>query len=58
MAPIPRLTPMLQQSVDPSRAAGIIPWWRSLVAEARAHGKTVGSPETRGDLSAVSWSVD
>ncbi len=60
-APVRRidlLTPVLGQPVEPSRIDGISPWWRSVVAEERAAGKTVAAPETSDDLSAVSWPVD
>jgi L-ascorbate metabolism protein UlaG (beta-lactamase superfamily) len=52
------VTPRLGQPVEPSRVDGVTPWWRAVVAEERATGKSGAVPETSDDLSAVSWPVD
>ena len=52
------VTPRLGQPVEPSRVDGVTPWWRLVVAEERAAGKSGAVPETSDDLSAVSWPVD
>ena len=52
------LTPRLGQPVEPARVGGVTPWWRAVLAEERATGKSGAVPETSDDLSAVSWPVD
>jgi L-ascorbate metabolism protein UlaG (beta-lactamase superfamily) len=52
------ITPQVGQPVEPARIEGTLAWWRDVVAEERARGKTAAVPEIGDDTSSVNWPID